>query len=166
MRAKGSATVELSILMPMICVLLMVLMYLGFYLYDRTVLYADAYLAALSGVEDPALDNEEAYREAAEVLAMQMEKQLIALPEPQTEICVTYDGIEVTFTGNVEVPILGENSFFSEWDVFAVSGAVSASRHRPVTFIRQCRKLEKLVEDREDGEADDIGEDDNTAGGR
>lgn len=157
MKARGSATVELSILMPMICVLIIVLMYMGFYLYDRTVLYADAYLAALYGVENPLLDNESAYKKTAEVLEEQMDGQLIALPEPETEICVTYEGVEVSFTGDVEIPIIGQQSFFSEWSVLAIDGMVSASRHRPVTFIRQCRKLEKLVEDRENGESDDVG---------
>ena len=165
MRAKGSATVELSILMPMICVLIIVLMYMGFYLYDRTVMYADAYLAALYGVENPQLDNEEAYEKAAVVLSKQMEGQLIALPEPETEICVTYEGIEISFTGEVEVPVIGENSFFSEWRVFAMDEAVSALRHRPVTFIRQCRKLERLVEESKDGESDDSEGNSDTAGG-
>ncbi len=166
MKAKGSATVELSILMPMICVLVILLMYMGFYLYDRTVLYADAYLAALHGVENPLIDNEAAYEKTRALLAEQMEGQLIALPEPETDICVTYDGVEVSFVGNVEVPIIEEQSFFTEWRVFAIEGTVSASRHRPVTFIRQCRKLENLVEESENEESDDAGRNNNTAGRR
>ena len=79
---------------------------------------------------------------------------------------MTYEGIEISFAGEVEVPVIGENSFFSEWQVFAVDEVVSALRHRPVTFIRQCRKLERLVEESKDGESDDSEGNSDTAGGR
>lgn len=166
MKAKGSATIELSILMPMICVLIILLMYMGFYLYDRTVLYADAYLAALHGIENPLLDNETVYEKTRTLLVEQMNGQLIALSEPETDICASYDGVEISFLGNVEVPIIGEQSFFSEWGIFTIDGSVSVSRHRPVTFIRQCRKLENLVEESENEESDDAGRNNNTEGRR
>ncbi len=159
MKARGNATVEVSILMPMLCVLIILLMYLGFYLYDRTVLYADSYLAALQGVSDADMTNEEAYRQVTDSLEMQMEGQLIAVSKMETGVTVTYDEVIVSYESEVEVPVIGENPFFAEWGVFEISGVVSAARHRPVTFIRQCRKLERLLEE-EDGSETNTGEDD------
>lgn len=150
--ARGSATIELSILMPMLCVLILLLLYLGLYLYNRTVLYGDAYLAAYQGTFDAGAANEEAYRIAENELQERMEHQLVALDAIQTEVTVTYEEVAVSYEGSMAVPIAADNPFFDRWNLFAISGEVSAKRHRPVTFIRQCRKLEQLLETNEEGE--------------
>lgn len=148
--AKGSATVELSILMPMICMLIWLLLYLGLYLYNRTVLYGAAYLAAYRSAYKADAANEDAYLIADRELQEQMDHQLVVMNGIQTDITVTYDEVLVSYEGGMEVPFLDEHSPFHEWGLFRVQEEVSAKRHKPVTFIRQCRKLERLAEDEEE----------------
>lgn len=147
---KGSATVELSILMPMICTLILLLLYLGLYLYNRTVLYGAAYLAAYRSVFKANAANEDAYLVADRELQEQMDRQLVVMNGIQTDITVTYDEVLVSYEGRMEVPFIDEHSPFHDWGLFYVQEEVSAKRHKPVTFIRQCRKLEKLAEDEEE----------------
>ena len=151
--ASGSATVEMSILMPMLCVLILMLLYLGFYLYDRTVLYGDAYLAAYYGACHADVSNEEAYRIAEDKMQEQTEKQLIAMDRLETEITVTYDEVTVAYEGTIKLPIANQNPFFDKWNQFEIKGQGSVARHKPVTFIRQCRKLERLLKEEEEGVA-------------
>ena len=154
---SGSATIEMSILTPMLCVLIIVLLYLGIYLYNRTVLYGSAYLAAYAGVSEANVENEEAYRMADNQMREQMEGRLIAMDVLDPEITVTYDEVTVSYEGNMILPIATKNIFFERWNLFEIGGEVSAQRHRPVQFIRQCRKLEALLTNEEKGESDGNG---------
>ena len=145
-RFRGSATIEMSILMPMLVVILLLLIYMSFYLYDRTMMYCNAYVAALYGVEDPDESNEESYEKVKARIEELLQGQTIAMTETGMDIQVDYQGIRIDFCGNVDVPIAGETIFWGEWNRFDVCGAVSVQRHKPVTFIRQCRKIEQLIE--------------------
>lgn len=146
-RAKGSATVELSVLMPIICILIMLLLYLGLYLYNRTVLYGDAYLAAYRAVFEADASNGDAYLTADRQMQEQISDQLAVMDVVQTDITVTYDKVRISYEGTMEVPFLDEQSYLSEWKLFILQEEVCAERHKPVTFIRQCRKLEQQMEE-------------------
>ncbi len=148
-KARGSATLEMSILMPMLCILLILLIYMGFYLYDRTVLYCDAYLSALYAVCEPDSKNEDAYITADENMQESVKEQLIAMPSVRVGVTVDYGQVRVDYEGAVEVPIADQNIFFQEWNAFQISESCTAKRHKPVTFIRQCRKAEQLLQGKE-----------------
>lgn len=143
---RGSATVEAAVIVPIIFVILWLVIYMGLYLYDRNVVYFDAYLSAFRAAELTETDNEEAYSEAAAQMEQAIEGQLIALPEITQEITVTWKGVQITYSGEVVVPVMQNGLLFEEWGSYAFAGEAHAERHRPVTFIRRCRALEKLAE--------------------
>lgn len=151
--APGSATVEMSILMPLLTVLFILLLFLGIYLYDQLVVYCDAYLAAMDAVSKPQLSNEEAYMTAKERLNAETEKGIAAVQTLDTEIRVEWNTVTIACYGQMQVPAVSETGFFPEWKIFYPQATASASRHEPVTFIRQCRKLEQLLQEKE-GESD------------
>lgn len=147
--ARGSATVELTVIAPILLIIMLLLVYMGLYLYDRTVLYADAYLAAFRAAQMTEQSNEDVYVEAGRQIADAMEGQLIALPEVDREITVTYQGVRITYSGEVSVPVIQSGSPFETWGSYAFEGEAYAARHRPVTFIRRCRLLFRLAEQEE-----------------
>lgn len=144
--ARGSATVEMTVLMPMILMLMILLVYMALYLYDRTVLYGDAYLAALRASEFTEEQSSEVYARADTWFTSLQEGQLIALPEAWRELTVDADSVRIVYGGEVVVPVMQNSTIFEQWGSYSFSGEVCASRHRPVTFIRRCRVLEKLFE--------------------
>lgn len=148
--ARGSATIEMAVLMPMIAVLMILLIYLALYLYDRTVLYGDAYLAALRASELSEERSEEVYAKADAWFTSLKEGQLIALPEVSRELTVDAKGVRILYNGEVVVPIMAGSTIFEQWESFCFSGNAYAAWHRPVTFIRRCRVLEELFEQNEE----------------
>lgn len=155
---RGSATVELTVIAPILLIIMLLLVYMGLYLYDRTVLYADAYLAAFRAAQMTEQSNEEVYAEVGRQIADAMEGQLIALPEVDREITVTYQGVRITYSGEVSVPVIQSGSPFETWGSYAFEGEAYAARHRPVTFIRRCRLLLRLAEQNETEEAEEADE--------
>ncbi len=143
---RGSATVEAAVIVPIILVILWLVIYMGLYLYDRNVIYFDAYLSAFRAAELAGTGNEEVYSEAAVQMEQAIEGQLIALPEVSQEITVTRKGVQIAYSGEVVVPVVQNGLLFGEWASYAFAGEARAERHRPVTFIRRCRALEKLAE--------------------
>lgn len=155
--ARGSATIEAAVLMPMIAVIMILLIYLALYLYDRTVLYGDAYLAALRASELSEERSEEVYAKADAWFTALKEGQLIALPEVSRELTVDAEGVRILYSGEVVVPIMAGSTVFEQWESFCLSGDAYAARHRPVTFIRRCRVLEELLG--QNGEVENSGKD-------
>lgn len=150
---RGSATVEMAVLMPIILILMILLIYLALYLYDRSVLYGDAYLAALGASEQPDADNETLYAKADACFAALQEGQLIALPKVQHELTVDTDGVKISYSGVVLVPVMAESTIFEEWGSYVFSDHAYVGRHRPVTLIRRCRVLERILPKEEEPEA-------------
>lgn len=142
---RGSATIEMTVLMPMIVVLMILLIYLALYLYDRTVLYGDAYLAALRASAFTEETSEEIYGRADTWFTSLQEGQLIALQEVWRELTVDAGGVRILYGGEVVVPVISDSTFFEQWGSYSFSGEAYAARHRPVTFIRRCRVLENLT---------------------
>lgn len=149
---RGSATVEMAVLMPMILILMILIIYLTLYFYDRSVLYGDAYLAALRASEQPEEENETLYAKADACFAALQEGQLIALSQVPHELTVDADGVEISYSGEVIVPVMTGSMAFQEWGSYVFADHAYAARHRPVTFIRRCRILERMLSQEEEPE--------------
>ena len=149
---KGMATLEMTILMPILIFIIGILLYMGFYVYNRTALYCDGFIAASKSVENPTLENPEALQIGTGQMGKQMQDQLIAMQNASYEVSISYAEVSVAYEGKMEVPFIGEGSMFSSQGVFSISGKVRSQRHTPVTFIRQCKKVEKLVDTIKDKE--------------
>lgn len=143
---RGSATIEMAVLMPMILIIMILLIYMAFYLYDRTVLYGDAYLAALRASELTGEAGATVYAKADTEFTALQEGQLMAMSEVLRELVVDADGVRILYGGEVIVPVVSGSSVFAQWESYAFSGEAYAARHKPVTFIRRCRVLERLLE--------------------
>lgn len=140
------ATVEMAVIMPITVMIICLVMYLGFYLYDRTALYCDSYIASQSAVENPDMENMEAMGLAMGKMAMLLENQLIALEDVDYKVSVTYDNATVGYEGQLTVPFIKEDGLFGNLGLFDLNENITSGRHRPVTDIRFIRKLSGLAD--------------------
>ena len=128
--------------MPVIIPILVLMIYFAFYIYDRGVIYGDVYIAALRACEDTDADNQTTWLKAHTELETLRENQTLALTEQDSEIRVSYTEVAIDFTGGVVTPIYSGANLFTELSYLQITGQVKVSRHKPVTFIRQCRKIQ------------------------
>lgn len=137
-------TIEAAVVMPITIIIVALLIYLGFYLYDRTALYCDAYIASQKAVENPDMKNTDAMDLAMGSMGMLMNDQLIATGQMEYEVSVTYESATVGYSGNVEAPFVAEDGIFGEWQLFNLDGRLTMLRHKPVTDVRLVRKISGL----------------------
>lgn len=132
--SSGSLTVEASILIPFLLLIIFVFLCLGLYWHDRSVLSACA--SELAGKGAARKYETEAHLKAwlegqAGGLA---EERLLLLQSVEASAEVTGKKITVTYTGST--PLLGG---------LKVCEQETAKRLNPVTFIRRSMQLEEFV---------------------
>ena len=99
---NGSYTVEASFLMPMILTVLVIIIYLTFFLHDRTVLNSAAYTAALRGSQ--LISGEDVYAVVEESGKQLIKNRLIATKDVVLDITVQKNKIGVAYTGTMRIP--------------------------------------------------------------
>jgi len=134
---KGSFTIEVSYIMPLVIFLIWNILFLSFFLYDKCVLMQGSYCTALRterffGKEtEKEEEAKEKYRQAVE------QKIICGAISGKKE--VTSKGITVESELNMQAP--GGLFYLSDWQG---QEKQTAEVYEPVAFIRKCRKGENL----------------------
>ena len=130
-------TVEAAIVLPFTLVVCTFIIYMGFYLYDRTLMKQDAYRAALKGSSLYQADKQERYDQAADHMEGFSGKYIASTYEYRVWVdnCVN-----VRITGTIHMPFKGLAKLVgaSDWEIEA---AARSKMPDPVFFIRTCRQL-------------------------
>lgn len=136
---KGSYTVEASFLLPMFFFLILYLLYMSFFLYNQCVIVQGSYRTALSiqrlpgKEEERLLYGEEKYKEV-------VTKRLAGISSLDKKIIFQGQDVEVITKGNMQVPV--KFLFLGSWNLVQKQ---SAEKMEPVSFIRNCRKAERIL---------------------
>ncbi|MBD5521510.1 MAG: pilus assembly protein [Lachnospiraceae bacterium] len=140
---KGYMTLEASFIMPWVIFLFAFLIYACFYLYDKCVLFQDAYVLALRG----SVQKEEA--EVLEYVNGHMSKQFgskyfgVGRVEGRVEKSKT----EIKVIGSCSVKIPFDNFLtFSKEGGWQISMQAAAQIINPTKVIRKCRMAENIIE--------------------
>ena len=132
-------TVEVSLLFPIIIVLIMCVIYLAFYSYNKAMAFQNAGISALYGknglgeVEDKEEWVEKMYR----VLELINQGQFMAASNSKQQVSIENSHIVIVQEGNVNIPLLNKE-FMSK---LGFSEKVRVNRKNGVFFIRQVRKV-------------------------
>ena len=140
-KAGGSSTIELSLIMPMLLTLFTFLIYLSFFLYNRVETTANAYICALRGSRMEQETAEKTYQHLKKESSRLMKGNLLSLSEYREQIEVKGNHVQVTYGISQKVPgsvILADLFYDDTWD-FQITQ--KANKLQPVFFIRNCRKL-------------------------
>lgn len=142
---KGMVTIEACIIIPVILSISVLLMWMGLYYYNQTVIANAASVAAIEGARCANKSNDEISsisREKAEAL---LSERLISMDEVGISVIVEYGLVTVTIKGNMSVP-----GFLVMGDVYDESGwginiAREAPRLRNAEFIRTIVNIRDTV---------------------
>ncbi len=133
--SKGYMTLEASLLMPFILFLLVFLIYLNFYMYDRCVLYQDAYTLCLLGTSQKS---ESAVDYINENMVDQFGQKYFATGGVSGDAEKSGTKVSVTASCGVQVPFTNAltQSDSSGWQT---ETEASASNINPTSVIRTYR---------------------------
>lgn len=130
-------TVEASIIMPMIVIVLVFILYIGFYLYDVCVAGQFAYIAALRTSQQKELTMEELEAYGKKQLEELVTDRLVVTDTRQEKIKVTVRKIEVEISTMIQMPF---SNFISEkMGLWKIRGNGEVVRTDPVKYIRSVR---------------------------
>lgn len=150
---KASYTVEASLLLPLVLSVITFLIYGCFYLYDRTVLTGLAYESALFGSRMEENNKDIILQQTKEKGNQLLSKKVINTRGIVTQVKVSGDNVLVSYRGDFKVPggVLIEMLIKKYVVEIKVEG--EAKRLHQVSFLRECRTVEALLDNsREKGE--------------
>lgn len=101
MMAKGSLTIELTLLMPFILGMFIFLLFSGFILHDKCIVNKACLSAALRGSEE--IEEDEAVSRAQEALTEVLPGHLIGKWTYDTNVDIGQDEVRVTFDGKAQM---------------------------------------------------------------
>lgn len=145
---KGSFTIEVSIVMPIIVIVVVMVIYISFFLYNRCIITQKSYIAAFrgsmyeEGVTDPVLDKIEYIERENNSL---YENKLIAAQGGHTDYDIQNKSITVCTKAYIKVPfslLLKEQGFYNGWKI---EEQKKVNIIKEIQFIRSCRNLEKII---------------------
>jgi hypothetical protein len=145
MEMKGSYTVEASLLMPVILGAIVVLIYMSFFLHDRAILYEGAAILANQYTNERNLTNDEIKQRLQARSNDVMNGNVICTKNITTEITVSRKEIKVECKGDFFFPSLYVVQAVFQGRDFHFSVTKQMKRYDPVQFIRNCRKVERLL---------------------
>ena len=120
MNNKGYSTIEAAVIIPIILSIVLLLIWTGFFFYDRNVLSQAASRAAVCGSQMSYLENEEIADYVSNRVSELTEGKLILLDLAETTVTVTATNICVNVTGTMNVPdfiILGNIYNGGTWNI-------------------------------------------------
>lgn len=134
-------TVEVSLLFPIILMVLLCVIYLSFYSYNKTLAFQNAGICALYGKNGFGSkgNKEELVEKMYSVLETLNEGQYVASKCLKQHISVEKNQIKVCQDGNVNIPLLNPE-IMSELNF---SEEVKISENKAIFYIRQLRKVTK-----------------------
>ncbi len=138
-RKKAYMTVEASLVYPVVFGGILFMLYLGFYLYNITVVSQMAYIAALRGSQKQQFSDAEIEKYVENQLEQLIDDRLFFVSDVQKEIKVMEKKIKVKTGIKTKTPATGLMFIDRDWD--DLEYACEAVRVNPVKIIRNVRKL-------------------------
>lgn len=137
-KVEGYFTVEAAMVLPMVLMLILIIMYLWFFQYDRCLMEQDVGILALRGISLQAENNEARMQLLREQEDALYREKYIAWECEEIELKSGQGSIRVKQRGWLKFPfgIMGEGER-------TIDTAATCENHivSPVSFIRNCRKI-------------------------
>ena len=140
---RGMITVEACVLIPIVLMLSLLIIWLGFFLYNRTLFIQCAGLAAIKGSQMAEENNEEiiaAVRERAEEL---LERKIIGMEDIKIDVTVDYDSVTVSIKADMQVPGAIFLTDIYQNDRWHLQVEQTAERLRNCTILRTIERIRK-----------------------
>lgn len=136
-KTDGYFTVEAALLLPFIMMVIVFMIFLSFYSYDRCVLEQCAYAAALRGSSNRFTNTQDAYEEAQTAAEALVAKKLFAVKELRTTVRVSGLAVTVSYECKVNMPVGDWLGDIVGEDVLLLEVSKQVPRNRTVEILRQ-----------------------------
>ena len=133
----GYFTVEAALLLPFVFMIIVFMIFLSFYCYDRCVLEQCAYAAALRGSSNRFTNTQEAYEEAAGAAEDLITGRLFAVKECKASVRVSALTVTVSYECEVNMPIGNWLKAVVGKDALCMKVSKKALRNKTVAVLRQ-----------------------------
>lgn len=143
--SRGMITIEACILIPIVLMISLLIIWLGFFLYNRTLFLQCAGIAAIKGSQMAEADNEEisvAVRERAREL---LQEKIIGMEDVEIEVTVDYSSITVGIRGNMQVPGAIFLMDIYQKNIWHLQIEQTTERLRNCTILRTIERIRKGV---------------------
>lgn len=140
---KGMMTIEACILIPMIVMISLLVIWLGFFLYNKTLLMECAGIAAIKGSQMAEADNEVLAGETAARAEELLSQKTVAMEIQDIIVSVDYGAVSVKIRGVMKIPdaIFLFNIYQNHtWEVYAEQ---TAERLRCCSILRTIERIKK-----------------------
>ena len=138
---KGSSTVEMAFLIPLVTMMIILLLSLGIFLYNRSVLTAYASAAALRGSRQQDCSNEEIYNIVTTEIDRLVSCRLLFLDDYEKKVSIKGDEVTVTLGIEQKIPLIGICEPLLKKDTWSFAVTKTSKIQNPVFFIRNCKKV-------------------------
>lgn len=152
----GSYTIEASFLIPLIVFMIVLIVYLNFFLYDKVLFFNSAYISALRASSCDIKENQKAYHKAKESTLILLKDKIIAIDSFGDKVSVSNKETVILLEGNILLPVPMIAVLFPQQKKLIVSEMVSAKRVDSVSFIRNIRKIKAVASFVREGVDNDI----------
>lgn len=140
---KGMMTIEACILIPIIIMISLLVIWLGFFLYNKTLLMECAGIAAIRGSQMAEADNETLASAAAVRAQELLSQKTVAMEIQDIIISVDYGAVTVKITGVMRIPeaIFLLNIYQNDrWEIYVEQ---TAERLRSCSILRTMERVRK-----------------------
>ncbi len=144
---KGMMTIEACILIPIIIMISLLVIWLGFFLYNKTLLMECAGIAAIKGSQMAEADNEVLAGVAAARAGELLAQKTVAMEIQDIIVSVDHEAVTVKIRGVMQIPeaiflldIYQEDS----WEIYVEQ---TAERLRSCSILRTIERIRKVQND-------------------
>lgn len=142
---QGYFSVEAALIMPIVLYSLIFVIYIGFFQYNRCLLLQDSYRMLLRGEQIKKDNNDEVCAELKRQDARWYYDKYMLSNFGGKTIEVSYNQIRIAQEMSINIPF----SMLQDWTKgkqWKTDIDIAVSRMRPVETIRNCRKVEALLD--------------------
>ncbi len=145
---KGMMTIEACILLPIIIMISLLVIWLGFFLYNKTLLLECAGIAAIKGSQMAEEDNETLAGAAAVRAEELLTQKTVAMEIQDIIVSVDHGAVTVKITGVMQVPraiFLMDIYQDDRWEIHVEQ---TAERLRSCSILRTIERVRKAQNNR------------------
>lgn len=138
---KGMATIEACVIIPITLIVVMLLVWLGIFFYNKNVMSHAASRAAIMGGQHPEMESEELTEYMIAKVREMLEGKMIFMEDPSIEVSMDYSVISIKITGNMGLPgsvNMGGIYRKRAWEIALVE---KAARIHPSIFVRTVSRV-------------------------
>lgn len=144
---KGMMTIEACILIPIIIMISLLVVWLGFFLYNKTLLMECAGIAAIKGSQMAEADNETLAGAAAVRAEELLAQKTVAMEIQDIIVSVDYGAVTVKIRGVMQIPeaiFLLDIYQEDRWEIYVEQ---KAERLRSCSILRTIERIRKAQND-------------------